>query len=153
MRISSADRLRGKRTPLIRAPEWQATFGFDYRFDLGANLKITLTNSNQYSSRFVTYLAVGRPGEDNYQGSYVKSDLSLAVGDRDDRWELALIGKDIGDEITSSFCSATNFAGGTVLGAPITGGATSGPAGYAEKGCNTERGRSVWLRLTDRPFN
>jgi len=149
--LNTAQDLSG--TPLIRAPEWQATFGFDYRFDLGAGLKITLANSNQYSSRFVTFLAVGRPREDNYQGGYIKSDLSLALGDRDDRWEVALIGKNVGDKITSSFCSATNFAGGTALGAPITGGATSGPAGFAEKGCNTERGRSVWLRLTVRPFN
>jgi len=140
-------------TPLIRAPEWQATFGFDYSFDLGTSRKMTVTNSNQYSSRFVTFLAVGRPDEDNYQGGFVKSDLSLALADRDDRWEVAAIAKNIGDKITSSFCSGTNFAGGTFLGAPITGGTTSGPAGYAEKGCNTERGRSVWLRLTLRPFN
>jgi iron complex outermembrane receptor protein len=149
--LNTAQDLSG--TPLIRAPEWQASFGFDYSIDIGANMKMTVTNNNQYSSRFVTFLAVGRPGEDNYQRAYLKSDLSLALADRDDRWEVAVIGKNIGDKITSSFCSATNFAGGTFLGSAITGGMTSGPAGFAEKGCNTERGRSVWVRVTLRPFN
>jgi hypothetical protein len=41
--------------------------------------------------------------------------------------------------------------GGSLLGAPITGGTVSGPAGWSEVGCNTERGRSVWLRATFRP--
>jgi iron complex outermembrane receptor protein len=138
-------------TRLIRSPDWQATFGFDYEFPVGRNLKLTFANSNQFSSRFVTYLAVGRPNDDNYQGKFVKSDLSLSLADQDDRYELALIGKNITDKITSASCSAANLMGGSLLGSPITGGTVSGPAGWSEVGCNTERGRSVWLRATFRP--
>ena len=138
-------------TPLIRAPDWQASFGFDYEFPVGSKLKFVIANNNQVSSRFVNFLAVGRPGNDNYQNSFLKSDLSFTVKDADDQWELALIGKNITDKITASSCSATNFAGGGLLGGPITGGTISGPAGHAEKGCYTERGRSVWLRATFRP--
>lgn len=138
-------------TRLVRAPDWGATFGFDYEFPIGRNLKMVVANNNQYSSRFVTFLAVGRPDEDNYQGRFLKSDLSLTLKDADDRWEFALIGKNITAKITASACSATNFAGGGLLGSPITGGTISGPAGYSEKGCYTERGRSVWVRFTLRP--
>lgn len=145
----SAQDLSG--TPMIRAPEWQATFGFDYEFPLGSDLKMVVTNNNQFSSKFASYLAVGRPGQDNFQSSFIKSDLSFALSSADDRWEIALIGKNITDKLTASNCSATNFAGGGLLGDPITGGTISGPAGHSEKGCYTERGRSVWLRLTFRP--
>lgn len=138
-------------SPLVRAPDWQATFGFDYEFPIGSSLKMVVANNNQYSSRFLTFPAVNRPGEDNFQGRFLKSDLSFTVKDNEDRWEFALIGKNITDKVTASACSATNFAGGGLLGSPITGGTISGPAGYAEKGCYTERGRSVWARFTFRP--
>lgn len=138
-------------TPLIRSPEWQATFGFSYETPINSGWQLVFTNSNQYSSRFVTYLATERPNNDNFQKSFIKTDVSVAIGDTDDRWELALIGKNITDKITSSTCQASNFAGGNLLGGQITGGPTSGPAGYSEAGCNTERGRSVWVRLTLRP--
>jgi len=139
-------------TRLVRAPDWQATFGFDYEFPVGSNLKAVVANNNQYSSKFATFLAVGRPDADNYQSKFLKSDLSFTLKEANDRWEVALIGKNITDKITSSACSATNFAGGGLQGSPITGGTISGPAGFAEKGCYTERGRSVWVRLTFRPL-
>jgi iron complex outermembrane recepter protein len=140
-------------TPLIRAPKWQATFGFDYELPVGSNLKATISNSNQFSSRFATFLAVGRPNEDNFQRSFIKSDISVALKDANDRWEIAVIGKNVTDKITASNCAATNLAGGNLLGGPITGSTTSGPAGYSETSCYTERGRSVWVRLTWRPVN
>jgi iron complex outermembrane receptor protein len=140
-------------TRMIRAPEWQATFGFDYEFPVGGGMTMTLTNSNQVLSKYVTFLAVGRPGNDNIEPGFIKSDLSLALKGRDNHWEIALIGKNITDKITSSNCTATNYEGGNVLGAPVTGGTISGPAGYSEKACFTERGRSVWVRATYRPLN
>jgi iron complex outermembrane recepter protein len=48
-------------TPLIRAPEWRATFGFDYAFPVFSGWKLTVSNSNQFSSRFATFLARNRP--------------------------------------------------------------------------------------------
>lgn len=140
-------------TPMIRAPKWQATFGFTYELPVASDYRLVLSNSNQFSSRFATYLALNRPDEDNFQGSYLKSDASLALRGPDDRWEIALIGKNITDKITSGLCSAGNFAGGLFIGEQIIGGVTNGPAGFGENQCFAERGRSVWLRLTARPFN
>lgn len=134
-------------TPMIRAPEWQSTFGFDYEFPVGSNLKLLVSNSNQYSSKYVTFLAVGRPGADHYQDSFIKSDVSFALRDSANRWELALIGKNITDEITTGLCSPANAAGGLIFG-DETGAATSGPSGLGEVDCFTQRGRSAWFRFT-----
>jgi iron complex outermembrane recepter protein len=138
-------------TPMIRAPEWAVNFGFDWEMPVGNGMRLQIANNNQFSDDYVTFLAVGRPGNDNYQSSFIKIDASIALKGPEDRWEVALIGKNITDKLTASNCSATNFAGGLALGGAITGGSTSGPAGFAEKGCYTDMGRSVWVRLTLRP--
>ncbi|MBV1691893.1 TonB-dependent receptor [Novosphingobium sp. G106] len=109
-------------TPMVRAPQWAANFGFDYTMPIGSGMKLMFTNNNQYSSKFVTFPAVGRPNNDNYQGSFIKVDAGLTLKDANDRWEVAVIGKNITDKITASNCSATNFAGGIALGGAITGG-------------------------------
>lgn len=139
-------------TRMVQAPDWVANFGFDYSFPVWSDMELVIANNNQYSSKIPTFLAVGRPNDDQYQRRFIKSDLSFTLKDAGDRWEVALIGKNLGDKVTSTFCSAGNVAGGYRLGGQITGGATSGPAGYSEVGCYSERGRSVWLRLTWRPL-
>jgi iron complex outermembrane recepter protein len=138
-------------TPLIRAPEWQATFGFDYEFDVGSGFRLILANSNQYSSKFAQFLAVGRPDNDNFQHSFIKSDLSVALRAPNERWEVAVIGKNITNKLTAGQCSPSNFANAG-QGGQITGGVSVGPAGQSEKSCYSERGRSVWVRLTFKPF-
>lgn len=139
-------------TPLARAPTWQATFGFDYEMPLGDNYKVVFTNSNQYSSKYVAFLAINRPNHDNYSPSFIKSDISLALQTNDEQWEFALIGKNITDEITTSNRAVSNYAGGLLFGGQIQGSTTSGPAGLAEGSAYTERGRSVWVRVTYRPL-
>ncbi len=138
-------------TRMVQAPDWQANFGFDYTFQVGSNLEMVIASNNQYSSKVPTFLAVGRPNEDHYQRRFIKSDLSFTLKDIDERWEVALIGKNIGDKITSTFCSAADFSTAQTFGASTTGGPAPGLSGWAEVGCYTERGRSVWLRLTWRP--
>lgn len=62
--------------------------------------------------------------------------------------EVALIGNNIEDKITSGVCSNSNTANGTILGGLIAGGPNKGPAGSDELGCIGERGRELWIRLT-----
>jgi iron complex outermembrane receptor protein len=143
-------------TPMIRAPEWAANFGFNYEMPVGSGLKLQLSNNNQYSDSYVTYPAVGRPDNDNIQRSYFKIDASIALKDENDRWEVALLGKNLTDKIIASNCSATNFAGGILLpfGGDNAGGTTRGAGGYAENGCFADGpGRAVMIRLTLRPLN
>jgi iron complex outermembrane receptor protein len=136
-------------TRLIRAPDWQATAGFDYQIPLNGELTMVLSNSNQFSSRYVTFLAVGRPNQDNFQKSYVRSDVSVALRGAENRWEVALVGKNVGDKLVTGNCAPSNYSGGLIVN-PTTGGATS--TGIAEVGCYTDPGRSVWLRVTYSPF-
>ncbi|MEW9856699.1 TonB-dependent receptor [Novosphingobium sp. M1R2S20] len=139
--------------PLIRAPKWAANFGFSYEVPVGSGLRLMATNNNQYSSRYTTFLATERPNDDQFQDKYIKVDASLALMDKDDRWEVALIGRNITKQYTTANCTPANFAGGNVIGNPITGGTTTGPSGAAAVGCYTDPGRAVYLRLTLRPFN
>ncbi|MEJ5976273.1 TonB-dependent receptor [Novosphingobium sp. PS1R-30] len=150
----NAQDISGQR--MIRAPEWTANFGFDYELPVGSGLKLGLTNNNQYSSSYPAYLANGRPNADNVQDSYFRVDASIALRDAEDRWEIALIGKNLTDKLVSSNCSASNSAGGIVLpfSGAYTGGSVAGPMGWAETLCFADGpGRSVFVRLTYRPFN
>jgi iron complex outermembrane receptor protein len=140
-------------TPLIRAPDWQASFGFEYALPISDSFDLVLANNNQYSSRYPTGLAIGRPNDDQYQTRFFKSDLSLTLKSTDNRWEVALVGKNIGDKLTTGNCSASARSSG-LFGGGITGGPAGGPGSglIGEMGCYTDPGREVWIRLTVRPF-
>jgi len=135
--------------PLVRSPKWQATFGFTYDMPLDNGWTLSVANANQYSSRYLTIL--GRR-DDFWAPNYFKTDLSLAVSGPEDRWEVALIGKNLTDKVTATTCTSSNIAAGSVLGGQFTGGVSRGPAGIDEVGCYGDRGRELWVRLTLRPF-
>jgi iron complex outermembrane receptor protein len=137
-------------SPLQRAPDWQSTFGFDYEIPVGpgGDMTLVITNSNQYSSSYRTFLG-DRP--DNTQGQFLKMDLGLTLQGPDDRWEVALIGKNITDRITAGTCSPSTAANGVILGGAEAGGVRSGIAGLDEVGCFTDPGREIWLKFTYRP--
>jgi outer membrane receptor protein involved in Fe transport len=147
-----AQNLNGQR--MIRAPEWAANFGFDYEMPVGSGMTLQLTNNNQVSSEYPSYLALNRPNRDNIQRGFIKFDASIALKADDNRWEIALLGKNLSDKLTASNCSASSVAGGGVLGGDASGFATQqGQAGWAEALCFPDGpGRSVWVRLTFRPF-
>jgi iron complex outermembrane receptor protein len=141
-------------TPMIRAPEWQAAFGFDYEIPFGEGMRVIFSNNNTYTSKYVTFLAIGRPNNDQFQSGFMKADFSVALRGRDDRWEVALIGKNLNDKVVGGLCNPAGFPTGvlfgTVLGLVTTGGTTSGPAGIDYVNCNSVPGREVWIRLEAR---
>jgi iron complex outermembrane recepter protein len=143
----SAQDLSG--TPLVRAPAWQANLGFDYELPIKGDYTLVFSNSNEFSSRFVTYPAANRPNNDNYQSAFAKVDLSLALRSPGERWELAVIGKDINDKITSGNCVSSPLLTEII---PNPSGGTTRPFGIDPTGCFVDPGREVWLRLTVRPF-
>lgn len=138
-------------TPLIRAPLWQGTLGFEYALPLGNDYRLVFSNSNELSSRYATYLAVDRPRDDNFQSAFVKIDLGFTLHGPSDLWEVALIGKDLNDKLTSGNCVASPLQGGAIFATP-RGGTTRGAAGIDPASCFADPGRQVWLRLTARPF-
>jgi iron complex outermembrane recepter protein len=137
-------------TPLVRAPAWQANLGFDYEVPVKGDYTLVFSNSTEISSRFVTYPAANRPNNDNYQSAFAKVDLSLALRAPGERWELAVIGKDINDKITSGNCVSSPLLTETVPNS--SGGTTRSIFGIDPAGCFVDPGREVWLRLTVRPF-
>jgi iron complex outermembrane receptor protein len=136
-------------TPLVRAPDWQVNFGFTYDRPIANGMSIVITNANQFVSKYPANLG---PRADTYQQAYFKSDLSLQLNGPDDRWELALIGKNLGNQLTAGNCTTSNFQNG-LLGGFVTGGTVRGPAGVDEVLCFTDRGRELWIRATWKPLN
>ena len=110
-----------------------------------------VANSTQYSSKYLTGL-----GRVYYQPSFFKTDLSLTIRGPNDRWEFALIGKNLNNSITSANCENYNGQGGLLPGTQITGATRpplAGPAGIDEEGCFMDRGREIWMRVTFKPFS
>jgi iron complex outermembrane recepter protein len=136
--------------PLLRAPDWQANFGFDYERSVGHDLRLQFVNANQFSSRYLTDLGLRN---DFYQASFFKSDVTITLKDDRDRWEFSVLAKNLGNVLTSGSCLNANGQNGAVLGGEVTGGTIRGPAGVDEVICYMDRGREVWFRLTVRPFN
>jgi iron complex outermembrane receptor protein len=137
--------------PMLRAPVWQMSFGFNYEKQLGDDYRIIFSNNNMHSSKYVTGLAVGREFDDQYQTGFTKVDLGVTLQGPRDRWEVALIGKNITDKVIGS-CGIGNYVA-TNLPLTTTGGATSGPAGTGQAQCFSDPGREVWLRVTFKPFS
>lgn len=137
-------------TPFLRSPEWQANFGFAYELPVANDWKLTLANDNSYTSLIRTVL--GRR-TDFVQRGNVKADLSATLTGPQDRWEVALIGKNVTNKITTSSCFLVNGQANFFTRNQITGGTVRGADGIDELACSADRGRSIWLRLTLRPFN
>jgi iron complex outermembrane receptor protein len=134
--------------PLPRAPRWQVNFGFDYERGIGHGLTLAVSSNNHYSSSYNTVLL-----DPYFQMGFIKTDASITIQGPRDEWELALIGKNLNNAITTGLCNNYNAQGGASLGGQVTGGTGRGPAGVDEIACFMDRGREIWIRLTLRPAN
>jgi iron complex outermembrane receptor protein len=144
--LFTAQDLSGR--PLPRAPKWQVNFGFDYERDIGHGLTLVVSSNNHYSSSYNTVLL-----DPYFEKGFIKTDASIAIQGPRDGWEVALIGKNLNNAITTGLCNNYNAQGGASLGGQVTGGTGRGPAGVDEIACFMDRGREIWLRLTLRPTN
>ena len=131
--------------PLVRAPKWQVNFGFDYERPIGRGMLVRLSSNTQYSSKYLTGL-----GEVYYQKAFFKTDMNVTLVGPQDKWEFALIGKNLNNALTSGNCTNENGRGGLMPGTESTGTATT--PGVDNVACWMDRGREVWLRLTLKPF-
>ncbi len=127
--------------PLIRAPKISGNASASYDVPMGSTTLVLGTNI-QYQSKSLVNL-----GYIWYQNAYAKLDLSATLKGPDDKWEFAIVGKNIANTITTGNCSNGNRAGGNAGGA-ITGGVVRGVVGIDEVGCWADTGRELWLRAT-----
>lgn len=103
--------LNGK--PLSVAPKWTGTIGASYDHAIGNGLMVGINADVRYSA---SYLASGFGNPDSRQSKYATLDAGIRIGAEDERWQVAVIGKNL----TNRF-----YVTGVVDG-PSTGGAAGG---------------------------
>ena len=104
--------------PTANAPRWTASLGADYRQSLGADLVMGLSARVRYASAS-SVSPFGQPLA--VQPAHALVDAALRVSTRDERWQLALVGKNLTNRfvVTSVFDqSGTGSASGGVTGQP-----------------------------------
>jgi len=121
---------------LPRSPKWNLNGGFAYDAPLGNDLKLGLSVDATYSSSFLTD-ATNAP--QSRMPKYALLDASLRLGEADDLWELALIGRNLTDKYY--YVAAPNV--------PFTGSGTGTAAGVlGDRFASVNRGREVMVRVS-----
>lgn len=91
-------------TVLPRSPKWSGTLGFDAAVPVSAAIDFVASGGMTFRS-FVFLEDSLRP--EAGQPAYQKYDLRVGVRASDRRWELALVGKNLTDEITAAHAFGT----------------------------------------------
>jgi iron complex outermembrane receptor protein len=136
--------------PLQRAPLWQISGGPSYTMPVGDNLSVTIASNTEFSSRYLMLLG---ERSDFWQSSYVKTDLSVSLNGPDNRWQVAFVGRNLSNTITTGACSSYNNINGLYGGQYQGNNALGhGPSGVDSLSCFIDRGRELWLRLSYKAF-
>jgi iron complex outermembrane receptor protein len=126
--------LSGK--PLIQTPKFAGNLGIAYEHPLSDALKMGLSVDSSYSS---SYFADAFEDPRGKEPAYALVDATLRVAETHDKWELALIGRNL----------TNRYYWGTALDISFTGSGTATPNGVrADKYAGVSRGREVMLRYT-----
>jgi iron complex outermembrane recepter protein len=135
--------------PLQRAPLWQLNGGPSYTVPV-SDMSVTLASNTQFSSRYLMLLG---QRSDFWQSSFAKTDLSLALNGPDHRWQVAFVGRNLTNTITTGTCNSYNNINGLFGGQYQGNNAIGhGPAGVDSLSCFIDRGREIWLRLNYKVF-
>ncbi len=101
---------------LAFAPEWQAVAGADYTWNLASGRDLRAALTLIYMDDHSTMIDNNPAG---FQDAYTKIDASLTLLGEDGKWWVALIGKNLTDELVYHFTSGTTTCAGS------RGGSTS----------------------------
>lgn len=125
-----------------RAPKWSGNISLDYRMPLGNSFELGFSGAFTFSSSYFTN--EDSLNDDIVQSSYQTVDLAVSLADQDGRWQVAVVGRNIGDErwISTSgprpFLTAPGGLADTVLGV-VPGD---------DQVLNLNRGRSIFLEAS-----
>lgn len=100
------------RTP-PKAPKFAGRVGASYERDLASDLTLRMSGDVSRTSKY-NFTDTLRP--DGWQPGYTKVDASVSVSGPDNRWTLALIGKNLTNELVVTSANDIPFAGGTGTG-------------------------------------
>ena len=123
----------GKRNAL--SPKWSGNLNVDYTTPVTSDIKIALNVNADFSS---SYIAAVNLDPRTHQDGYVKLGARLALAEVDDRWEVALIGRNLTNQRILQTASSMPLA------TTITRG-----AGNAYNGI-VDRPRTIAVQLTGR---
>lgn len=125
-------------TEVVRAPEWTGNVGFDYTTPVSDNLKVGLSTNLSFSS---SYFSDALSNPNGRVPRYSLLDASLRVAQAQDRWEIALIGRNLTENYYWVRASDSPFTG-------TAPGNETGPAIYGDQQSPVSRGREILLRLS-----
>lgn len=107
--------LRGERPQ--QAPKWTGSLGLDYDQDLGQDHNLVFGFNGRYSSKYSTNPFVNSSLAYQFdQQKYVTLDASVRLTGAADRWELALIGKNLTNRFIVTTASNVPFTTSSVRG-------------------------------------
>lgn len=123
---------------VVRAPDWGASAGFNYETKM-SGVKVGLSGDTNYSSGYFNN-AFNAPLM--WQPGYWLLDSNLRVGAPDDRWELALIGRNLTNKYYVARAAEQPVSGGLA--------GTAAANRQADVIGAVSRGREITLRATVR---
>lgn len=98
--VGCTQNLTGKPTPY--APKWSGSVNGNYAFDLGGDLKAKLGAWMYFTSGYYQQASIDPI---LYQPHYAKLDLRAAVAGPGDRWEVAILAKNVTNKVTAGYRS------------------------------------------------
>lgn len=125
--------LAGQELP--RAPKWTGNATVNYEGKLSDDFKLRINAGANFSASYQT-MSESIPAA--RQAHYTTYDAGFSFGPDDERWDVAFIGRNLGNK----------FYGSSAGQVPITGSATA----PSDLFTTINRGRELTARLTIRPF-
>lgn len=120
----ASQNLTGRPTAL--APEWTGSLSLNYQAPIGGKVVLDGSVSARYSSE---YFLNGLSNPIAVQDAYTSLDATLALRSSDERWEIALIGKNLTDEyVLTSAIDAPNTGTNTGLSTAVAADQYGTPA-------------------------
>ena len=126
------------------APKWTASLEADYTTPVGDNLQLGLTGNVRFSSGYLTNPFGSAIGE---QSDYAMLDAIVRLGASDNKWQVALIGKNLTDQYVLTYSAGLPLSGAN------TGNSLSNPVApplLADIGGTALDPRSVEVQITYR---
>ena len=133
--VANAQSLSGHR--MERAPEWTVNFGGTYEHALSNGMSLRFSADEYYTSG---YMAEVEQDPGSLQDSTWKLNAGIVLSGRDGGWELALIGKNLTNELRAISSYGTPFTG--------FGTGTTGPSLRADLMGTVSDPRTVLVQLT-----
>jgi outer membrane receptor protein involved in Fe transport len=109
---SGVQDLAGEQLPF--APDWQHVLGGDYRWPLGGDKELSLSAKWIHIGKQFTTIE-----RDPLGISGATNRLDATVGLYAERWSLALVGRNLTNELVQSFGNATTLSGSAILATNI----------------------------------